>query len=104
MRKLLSLLVLPGVLLVGCTTWKPNEKDYLHMVEATDPVYNDNHKDSTLLNRGYAACHMLEAGLPEAYVLQQVPSDRDPGQWSKEVNYAKAFLCPEVLKKEQNAR
>lgn len=104
MRKLLSLFVLPGILLVGCTTWKPNKNDYLHMLDATSPTYYGNHKNSTLLNRGYAACNMLKAGMPEIYVMQQIPADRNPEEWNKEVNYAKSFLCPEILKKEQNAR
>lgn len=104
MRKLLGLLVLPGVLLVGCTTWKPNENDYLHTIEMTDPSYYGNHNDGTFLDRGYAACNMLKAGTSELYALQQIPRDRNAEQWNREVNYAKAFLCPEVLKKEQNAR
>jgi len=104
MRKLLALLVLPGFLLVGCTSWKANENDYLHLLEATNPSYYGNHFESTLLNRGYAACNMLKAGMPEVYVMQQIPADRNPEEWNKEVNYAKAYLCPEMLKKEQNAR
>ena len=104
MRKLLALLVLPGFLLVGCDDWKPNENDYLHLLEATNPIYYDNHRNSTLLNRGYAACNMLKAGVAEVYVMQQVPADREPEEWNTEVNYAKAYLCPEMLKKEQNAR
>lgn len=103
MRKLLGLLVLPALLLVGCGTWTAGENDYLHLLEATSPTYYGNHMDSTLLNRGYAACHMLQAGMPEVYVLQQVPSDRDPEEWNKEVNYAKSYLCPDMLKKVPNA-
>lgn len=104
MRKLLALLVLPGFLLVGCTTWKPNENDYLHMLEAVSPGYYHSLSDSTLMDRGYAACNMLRAGMPEVYVLQQIPDDRNPEEWNREVNYAKAYLCPDMLKKEQNAR
>jgi hypothetical protein len=100
MKRMLVLLA-PILMLAGCgNEYSQPENDYLSMVASVMPAYSSTTFDSTLLSQGYAACHMLEAGMPENIVLQQVPEDDniDAEGWYQQVSFARSFLCPGTLK------
>jgi len=103
MRKLLGLLVLLGLLLVGCATWNPHEQDLLNQYKNNDMVYWNSIWPEDLMDRAYGACHMLQGGMPIEDVLKQVPRNRNAGSWSNDVQLAVIFLCPEQ-KGKLNAR
>jgi hypothetical protein len=94
MRKSLWGLLLLPVLLAGCTTVKANEQDYLNQLKNVYPLYYNNITLSTLLDRGYGACHMLQGGIAETEVRKQIPEKSTDDIWNHEVTWAKAFLCP----------
>lgn len=100
MRKLLGLLVLPGLLLVGCAPdWNPHEQDLINQFKATDATYFNSMWQDELMDREYGVCHMLQGGMPETEVLKQVPRNRNAASWANDVQLAKAFLCPEQIRK-----
>jgi hypothetical protein len=96
MRKLLGLLILPGLLLVGCAPdWNPRERDLINQVKITDSTYYASLTEEQLMDRFYGACHMLQGGMPMADVFKQVPKNRNAGSWANDIGLAITFLCPE---------